>query len=317
MSYVRANVNIALLKYWGKQNVELNLPYQTSISVTADTFFTDTKVEFDTSLIEDEVFLDGKKLVGIPYIRVVQHLNTLRKHFKNQEFVRVRSFNNVYIKAGFASSASAFAALTAAYAIAIDKRVSKIELSRLARIGSGSAARSLHGGFVIWHKGLTHESSFAEQLPVSWPNFRMIFTLIETSEKKVSSRVGMQLCVEKSPSFMSFIKESSRQIEPLIDALIHNDIKTVGEIAEQNAEFMRNVMLEAGLEYQTEKTRKLVETIKEIRKKHNIPVYYTFDAGPNLILLTEENYVEDITKLLEGIRLEVSRVGGPFSVVKR
>ncbi|HZJ89327.1 MAG TPA: diphosphomevalonate decarboxylase [Bacilli bacterium] len=317
MTYIRANVNIALLKYWGKQNVELNLPYQTSISATSDVFYTDTKVEIVDSLTEDEVFLDGQKLSGIPYIRVVQHLNTLRKHFKQKAFVRVRSFNTVYIKAGFASSASAFAALTAAYTVAINKRVSKIELSRLARIGSGSAARSLHGGFVIWHKGVSHESSFAEQLPVSWPNFRMIFTLIETSEKKVSSRVGMQICVEKSPSFNNFVREGGHHVELMIDALLRNDLHAVGEIAEQNAELMYNVMLEAGLEYQTEATRKLIEKVKDIRKRKEIPVYYTFDAGPNLILLTEAEYVEDITKLLEGVRLEVSKVGGPFSVVKR
>lgn len=317
MSYIRANVNIALIKYWGKKNHELNIPYQTSISITADAFYTETKVELDVDLKEDVVMLDGKKLTGLPYIRVVQHLNVLRKHFNQKSYVRVTSFNNVPIKAGFASSASAFAALTAAYVHAINKRVSKIDLSRLARLGSGSAARSLHGDFVIWHKGISHESSFAELLPVSWPTLRMIFTFIETGEKKVSSRTGMQLSVEKAPSYTSFVRESALLVEPLIDGLIRNDLALVGKIAEENAEFMRNVMLEAGLEYHTPATQALIEKIKNIRKNHNIPMYYTFDAGPNLILLCEQENVDKIVALLNGVDLQVSKVGGPIRVVTR
>lgn len=153
MNYKRANINIALLKYWGKRDQVINLPHQTSISVTADIFFTKTNVTIDKKLRKDKVFLDDKELTGLAYTRVVQHLNALRERFKQKSFCVVTSYNHVFIRAGYASSASAFAALTAAYVSAIGEKVDEKELSRLARLGSGSAARSIHGGFVVWHKG--------------------------------------------------------------------------------------------------------------------------------------------------------------------
>lgn len=314
MSYKKANVNIALIKYWGKKNEELNIPFQSSVSVTTDLYYTLTNVEVDKSLKEDMIFLDGKKMSGLPYVRVVQHLNRLREYFGEKKFVKVTSENHVFIKAGFASSASAFAALTAAYVAAIDKKISDKELSQLARLGSGSAARSIHGGFVVWHKGDDHESSYAEPLNIEWPEFRMLFVLVETAPKRVSSRAGMKLSVEQAASYASFVENSEKMIPLMIEALKNKDLKTVGTIAEENAESMRNVMLEAGLEYHTPETQRLILKVKRIRSTVNIPVYYTFDAGPNLVLLTEEQYVDDVTALLmPKYEVVASQVGGAIS----
>ncbi|MGI6735213.1 MAG: diphosphomevalonate decarboxylase [Bacilli bacterium] len=310
MKYKKANVNIAILKYWGKADTTINLPYQTSVSITADNFYTLTNVELDPNAKKDVVILDDKALTGIQYTRVAHHLDALRKHFGRSEYCIVTSYNHVFIKAGYASSASAFAALAAAYVDAIGAKVSKKELSRLARLGSGSATRSVHGGFVIWHRGKNHKTSFAEKLPIDWPEFRMLFTIIDPGIKKVSSRVGMQITVEKSKSYSIYVKESNDLVEPLIEALNAKDIEAVGHISERSAELMRNVMLEAGLEYHTPKTQKLIQTIRSIRSKHKIPVFYTFDAGPNLILFTLEQYVNDIIRLLPDVEIQVSGVGG-------
>lgn len=313
MKYKKAHINIALLKYWGKRDQVLNIPNQTSISVTADIFYTLTNVTIDPALFEDVVLVDGVKLTGIPYVRVIQHLNKLRKYFNRNEFVKVTSQNHVFVKAGFASSASAFAALTAAYVAEIGAKPDEVELSRLARLGSGSAARSIHGGFVIWHKGHDHLSSYAESLPVDWPSLRLLFTFVSTDEKKISSRAGMQLSVEKAPSYKAFVEESDSLVSPLTHALIEKDLVKVGTMAERNAEFMRNVMLEAGLEYHTPKTQELIRRIKNIRSQERINVFYTFDAGPNLILLAEESDVNAIIKLLPDYKIEVSKVGGGIS----
>ena len=120
----------------------------------------------------------------------------------------------------------------------------------------------------------------------------------------------MQITVEKSKSYSIYVKESNDLVEPLIEALNAKDIEAVGHISERSAELMRNVMLEAGLEYHTPKTQKLIQTIRSIRSKHKIPVFYTFDAGPNLILFTLEQYVNDIIRLLPDVEIQVSGVGG-------
>lgn len=313
MKFKRANVNIALLKYWGKKDQKLNLPYQTSVSVTADFFFTRTNVTIDENLKKDKVILDDKELTGIQYTRVVQHLNTLRERFKRTEHCIVTSINNVFIRAGYASSASGFAALTAAYIDAIGAKVTQKEMSCLARLGSGSATRSIHGGFVVWHQGDSHETSYAEKLPIDWPEFRMLFTIIDSSPKRISSRIGMQITVEKALSYDIYVRESNALVEPMIEGLKNHEIDTVGRIAERSAELMRNVMLEAGIEYNTPMTQKLIQKVRSIRSKYRIPVFYTFDAGPNLILLTLEKHVDQIIKLLPDVKIQVSGVGGGIS----
>lgn len=313
MKFKRANVNIALLKYWGKADQKINLPFQTSLSVTADRFFTRTNVTIDPELTRDKVFLDGEELTSLHYTRVIQHLNTLREYFGRKEYCIVTSFNNVIVRAGFASSASGFAALTAAYISAIGISVDNTELSRIARLGSGSATRSIHGGFVIWHKGVDHKSSYGEKLDIEWPEFRLMFTILDTKSKKISSRIGMQLSVEKSPSYPAYVAQSNALVEPMIAALKTKDIVKVGRLSEQSAELMRNVMLEAGIEYHTDETRKLIQEIHSIREIHEFPVYYTFDAGANLILITLEQYVDRIVSLLPKIKIEVSEVGGGIS----
>lgn len=313
MEFKRANVNVALLKYWGKVDQSLNLPAQTSISVTAEPFYTLTNVTLDPSLTKDKVFLDNKELGALQYTRVIAHLNTLREHFNRTEYCVVTSYNHVYIRAGFASSASAFAALTAAYIDAIGEHVSLQELSRLARLGSGSAARSVHGGFVIWHKGEDHASSYAEELNIKWPGFRMIFMVVDSGIKTISSRVGMQLSVEKAPSFANFAEQSNNLVPEMIAALEARDINAVGELSEQSAEMMRNVMLEAGIEYHNKQTQKLINDIHSLRETLNIPVYYTFDAGPNLILLTTAEYVDAVLSHFPNIEVQVSSVGGGIS----
>ncbi|MFA5485600.1 MAG: diphosphomevalonate decarboxylase [Bacilli bacterium] len=313
MKFKRANVNIALLKYWGKKDQKLNLPYQTSVSVTADLFYTRTNVTLDKNLKKDKVILDDKELTGLQYTRVVHHLNTMREYFKRDEHCVVTSINNVFIRAGYASSASGFAALTAAYIDAIGAKVSAKEMSCLARLGSGSATRSIHGGFVVWHQGESHETSFAEQIPIDWPEFRMLFTIIDSGAKRISSRIGMQITVEKAPSYDIYVRESNALVEPMIEGLKKYEIDTVGRIAERSAELMRNVMLEAGIEYHTPTTQKLIQKVRSMRSKHRIPVFYTFDAGPNLIILTLEKHVEQIIKLLPDVKIQVSGVGGGIS----
>src|SRR5690625_59357 len=150
----KAHTNIALIKYWGKRNEELILPTNNSLSVTLDGFYTETTVSFDNELTEDIFILNDQRITGVAYERVTNYLDLIRK-FANvtNAHAEVTSINKVPTAAGFASSASGFAALAAATTKALKLNVSNEQLSILTRQGSGSACRSIYGGFVEWEKG--------------------------------------------------------------------------------------------------------------------------------------------------------------------
>lgn len=147
---VRAHTNIALIKYWGKADPILRLPLMSSLSMTLDAFYTDTSIEKTDG--ENAFYLNNVKQEGKAQERVFAYLEKLKEKFNCNDKLIVKSINHVPTSAGLASSSSAFAALAAAFCKLYDLDVDKTELSRLARIGSGSASRSIFGGFAIWQK---------------------------------------------------------------------------------------------------------------------------------------------------------------------
>src|SRR5690554_2917268 len=191
----RAYVNFALIKYWGKKDDKLRLPYQASLSFTVDRLYTDTLVRVNKSLIKDKITINGisdEKLNK----RVVDHLNLIRSKYNIKDYVEVTSINNVPTSAGLASSASSFAALTLAATKAFNLNLSKEELSRLARLASGSASRSIYGNFAIWDIG-DDLSSIARPLDIKWEEFRIIVLMIDKSKKPASSTDTMRESVQK------------------------------------------------------------------------------------------------------------------------
>src|SRR5690625_4101414 len=162
----QAHTNIALIKYWGKRHESLILPTNNSLSVTFDGFHTTTTVTFDEQLKQDSFYLNGEQISGIPYERVTNFLDLVRKKAQKTLYAKVESKNNVPTAAGFASSASGFAALAAAASRALQLELDETTLSRLTRQGSGSACRSIYGGFVEWQKGQAEDGtdSYAVQI---------------------------------------------------------------------------------------------------------------------------------------------------------
>lgn len=162
----KANVNIALIKYWGKRDERLILPYTSSLSLTLSDLYATTSVHFDESLSVDFVTLDGSALPtdDSTRLRVVAMLDLVREKAGISTKAKVVSHNHVPIAAGLASSASGSAALAAAASYAAGLNLTPRELSRLARRGSGSACRSIFGGFVLWNKGEDDETSYAEPI---------------------------------------------------------------------------------------------------------------------------------------------------------
>lgn len=289
----RAHTNIALVKYWGKQNENLIIPQNDSLSLTLDQFYTDTTVTFDPTLTADAVLIDNEVAQGSDYQRVVDFLDIVRQKAQTPDrFFNVNSVNHVPTAAGFASSASAFAALAAAASRAADLKLDLTELSRLARRGSGSASRSIFAGFVQWHTGNDDETSYAEQYAsaANW-DIGVIALTLQKSRKKVSSRQGMQLSVTTSPFYSEWIKLANSDIERIKQAIDQHDFTTVGHISETNALRMHALTLSAdpGFIYFTGQTIEMINEIRQLRKM-GIECYATIDAGPNVkVLCQKEN----------------------------
>lgn len=293
----RAHTNIALVKYWGKQNEDLIIPQNDSLSLTLNQFYTDTTVKFDSQLTNDVVLIDGKPAQENDYRRVTAFLDIVRQRAKTpNHYFQVHSINHVPTAAGFASSASAFAALAAAASRAAGLTLDLTELSRLARRGSGSASRSIFGGFVQWHTGQDDESSYAEQYAsaTGW-DIGVVALTLQRARKKISSRQGMQSSVNTSPFYSEWIKLASHDIEVVKRAIDQYDFTTLGKVSETNALRMHALTLSAdpGFTYFTGQTIEMLNEIQQLRAD-GIECYATIDAGPNVKVLCQKGNVNKV-----------------------
>lgn len=306
----RANVNIALIKYWGKRDENLIIPYTSSLSLTLADWGTKTRVSFDEDLSEDCVSLDGVKLANDESNkvrnRIVSTLDLIRKRAGISTKARVDSHNSVPTAAGLASSASGFAALTAAGAYAAGLDLSARELSRLARRGSGSACRSIFGGLVVWHAGEDDESSYAE--PIDMPEnleLAMIAIVLNPGSKPISSREAMRRTVETSPTYMPWVNQSEKDFQNAICAIKNSDIEALGSIVESNFAGMHETMHNAvpAINYLTEESYKVLNIVKSLRSE-GLPAWATMDAGPNVKVLTVKSQAQ---KVADELRSRISQ----------
>ncbi|MFD2043373.1 diphosphomevalonate decarboxylase [Ornithinibacillus salinisoli] len=314
----KAHTNIALIKYWGKRDEKLILPTNNSLSLTLDGFYTKTTVEFREDLTEDIFYLDHKLVTDEQYHRVTKFLDLIREYAQEKTlFAEVHSINEVPTAAGFASSASGFAALAAAAARALNLGLSDQELSKITRQGSGSACRSIYGGFVEWHKGMELDGSDSYAVPVSpqdhW-DVRVAAVVLSAKMKKVSSREGMRRTVETSPFFSSWVDSIPSDLEDIKQGIKERDFEKVGQIAEANCLKMHATTLGANppFTYWHDTTLAVMQTVQQLRE-NGIPAYFTIDAGPNvkvLYLPENEEKVQDILREIPGVTdVKLSRSG--------
>ena len=192
MATAKAHTNIALVKYWGKKDQDLIIPQTDSLSMTLNEFYTTTRVVFDPKLSADQIMVNDQPITGKGAERITNFLDLVRQMSDRQDFALVDSHNHVPTAAGLASSASAFAALAGAASKAAGLNLSRRDLSRLARRGSGSATRSIYGGLVEWHRGHDDATSYAEPIMEKLDfGLEMLAIMINTGRKKISSRHGM------------------------------------------------------------------------------------------------------------------------------
>lgn len=297
-----ANSNIALVKYWGKRNEKLILPCNSSISVTLDGLETTTTVEFGEKYKKDEFFFNGKKTEDKQGQKVSNHLALARKTLGKKLFARVQSQSNFPVAAGLASSASGFASLTVAAVNALGSKLSQKELSILARQGSGSASRSIFGGFAEWKKGVKKNGSdsYAFQLfpKEHWPEFRVIVCIVESTEKKIKSRQGMEQTVKTSPFYKDWLLTIEKDLNLARNAIRQKNMELLGMTAEVNSLKMHATMLTAkpAIVYWQPKTVELIHLVEQIRE-NGMQAYHTMDAGPQVKIMCLEKDAQKIKKL--------------------
>jgi len=304
--WVRAHTNIAFIKYWGKEDEALILPKNNSLSLTLDAFYTDTQVCFDKKLNKDILFIDGKEQDKKALKKAQVILDLVRKEAGIHEFARIDSKNHVPTAAGLASSASGLAALAGAASLAAGLNLTKEELSRLARRGSGSASRSIYGGFAEWQKGSSDIDSFAIPIDEADWDIGMIFIIVDDGRKEVSSTEGMRRVVETSPYYDGWISSTKEDLIDMKSAIKKQDIVKVGEIAERSALKMHALNLSANppFNYWSPESIEAMRMVSELRKQ-GYPVYLTMDAGPNVKLICKASQMEELMeKLLQTFHKE-------------
>ncbi|MDT9698363.1 diphosphomevalonate decarboxylase [Streptomyces sp. P17] len=302
-----AHPNIALIKYWGKRDEHLVLPRVDSLSMTLNVFPTTTSVRLDPDAARDVVTLNGKPAEGEALRRVVHFLDVVRERAGQAHRAVVDSENTVPTGAGLASSASGFAALAVAAAAAYGLPLDATALSRLARRGSGSASRSVFGGFAVWHagpaSGTAQEAdlrSYAEPLRVGDLDPALVIAVVDAGPKPVSSRAAMRRTVDTSPLYEPWAVSSKADLDEMRAALLAGDIETVGEIAERNALGMHATMLAArpAVRYLAPATLTALDRVLRLRQD-GIPAYATMDAGPNVKVLCRR---ADADRVAEAVR---------------
>lgn len=320
----RACSNIALVKYWGKRDVKLNLPAVASISITLDTLYTETSVLFDSALMMDKLILNGEIAAEKDTIRLSKFLGLIRHKAGLKDFANVDSINNFPTSAGLASSASSFACLALAASRAAGLNLSNSELSEYARLGSGSAARSVFGGFVEMKLGQKSDGSdaVAEQLfPEDYWDLTVLIAITSEAKKKTGSTDGMEVSRLTSPYYKSWIDSSVIDIKEMRNALKEKDFQKVAEISEFSCLKMHALAIAAnpGLIYWNGTTVNLIHRVRVLRNE-GIPVFFTIDAGPQLKAICPSEYTANVESVLsaeKGIkRIIKSRLGGNAKILE-
>ncbi len=305
----KATPNIAVVKYWGKRDNNLNLPENGSISVTMDdSLRTITSVKFDASLGKDRLVLNGKEASQGELARASLVLGAIRKSAGIRHNALVASENNFPTGAGIASSASGFAALACAAADAAGLQAGDRQLSIFARLGSGSACRSVLGGFVEWRMGGRKDGSdsYAVQIAQAshWPSLRNIIAITNPEQKKIGSAAGMEITAKTSNLYPERVKSRPKIITMMRKAILARNLPLFLELTMRESSHMHAVMMDSfpPIIYLNDISREIISRVHEFnRQKGVICAGYTFDAGPNAHVYTTERNAGEVERMLQEI----------------
>ena len=340
----RSPSNIALVKYWGKK-AGVQIPANPSISFTLEQCYSETtatlvKKESKGKDIELRFYFDGKENMAFR-LRMLKFFDTIAKDFPilQQYGLFIHSTNSFPHSSGIASSASSMSALALCLCdlqnamdkkkIAKDKFLE--EASYYARLGSGSAARSVYPLISEWGKAKgvkgasdEHAIPFDKNLHKIFKNYQNTILIASSAEKKVSSRVGHSL-MKNNPFAATRYAQANKNLRDIIVALKKGDIERFGSIVEDEAMTLHALMMCSSPSFVllAPSTLSMIEKIRRFREETKLPVYFTLDAGPNIHLLYPNNIkrkvdsfiVSELEQHCEQGKMIHDNVGpGPFRV---
>lgn len=300
----RAHANIALVKYWGKRQVKLNLPDVGSISLTLDGLTTSTTVHFDMRLTQDRLILNGEERPK-ESARVADFLARVRAMAGLSSFATVTTTNNFPTGAGLASSASGFAALSLAATRAAGLDLSDAELSALARVGSASAARSIFGGFVEMSRGTKNSGIDCNAYQLAecdhWP-LKVVIGITSRERKSVGSTEAMQRSAKTSQFYRAWVDSHPADLAGLRDAVAEKDFQRLAEITESSCLKMHSVMMSSlpPLIFWNGVTVDLMHALTALRAQ-GVGVCYTMDAGPQVKAICEAGDASRVAALMREV----------------
>lgn len=301
MPSATACANIALVKYWGKKNAALNTPARGSLSLTLERLKTHTRVELAEGGSQDSLRIDGFPAEGRALERVTTFVDLVRRPLGIQTRVRVDSRNTFPTAAGLASSASAFAALAVATVEAFGARRPPSELSALARQGSGSAARSIFGGFARMRAGDAEDGRDAYAEPIEGARIELgaAIAVARAAAKKIGSTDGMEQTRLTSPFHAAWLEQVNADLKAAESALSSGDFDALAAIAEGNCLAMHANAMAArpGIIYFRPVTLWAIETVRRLRMK-GTPVFFTIDAGPHVVAFSPPAEVPRVAEAL-------------------
>ena len=315
-----AHPNIALIKYWGDLLPELHIPANGSISMNLQELQTQTTVSFSASLPQDQLKINGETVLGEALTRVSHFLDRVRNLAGIASFAQVESENNFPISAGLASSAAGFAALSLAASKAAGLELDQPALSRLARTGSGSACRSIPGGFVEWQAGHADADSYAFSIADAdhWELVDCI-ALVSQEEKASGSNIGHTLA-RTSQLQPARIADAPRRLHLCRQAILDRDFNRLAAVVELDSNMMHAVMFTSSppLIYWQPATVTVMLAVQKWRDA-GLPACYSIDAGPNVHVLCPAHYQEEVVRHLQEIsgvfKVLTARPGGPAHLV--
>ena len=298
----QAPANIAFIKYWGNRDHRWNLPQNSSLSMNLDGLYAQTTVTWTDEQPEDTLILNGEPAAPDALARVSTHLDILRSRLNLHARAAVVSKNNFPMGAGIASSAAAFAALTVAGASAAGAELSERELTTIARIGSGSASRSIPSGYVEWLAGNSHEESFAESIaaPDHWSLVDVI-AVVSQDHKRVGSKAGHR-SADTSDLQAARVSGAESRLAVCRRAVLERDFTTFAKVVELDSNLMHAVMMTSDppLFYWLPPTLTIMEAVRGWRAD-GLHVCYTLDAGANVHCLCERESVDAVSAALRAI----------------
>lgn len=322
----RACANIALVKYWGKRDAALNLPAAGSLSLTLDALTTVTTVRFSDELEDDTMRLGGAPAPAAALERTRTFLDLVREIAGIRARAEVETVNHFPTASGLASSASGFAALALAATRAAGVTLDEPALSRLARRGSGSAARSIFGGFVRMDAGERSDGEDAVARPIQAPELvasvRMIVAEVGGGAPKThGSRDAMEHCAETSPLYAGWLSCVPRDLAAAEYAIARGDLEALGELSEANALAMHASAIAArpAIIYWQPATLAALAEVRALRAR-GVAAWATMDAGPHVKVLTsaaDAALVAAAMGAVSGITaVTVAASGGPAELLE-